>query len=401
MKRVILHEYDRKNIVEIFHVIGQETFVLSLQSVKQLTRTNGEMSNEASSIDICDFKYFDLTLLILHDNERIELWAPILIAVFQWFENEHPGAIFIIDKRYAKDAKDALYHFIESITTLELAIGISDANCLNIVDIANDQLDDLQSFVGQNLFGNKKFQLRLFEELKKFRVFNKIKEQSIFSVFICGDSGIGKTETARLLHRFLSPNEKFIKINLGNYSDHNALSSLIGSPRGYIGSSKGELSDKIHNSKSTIILIDEFEKAGSEIHNFFLELLSDGIFTDSLGREYDLDKYIIVFTSNIRDADVKNKIPAELRSRFDFMYRMINLSKEEKEAYVNYRCDYYTGKIEEMLSLKLSRKAVSEIKLIDVTKTQNLRNLNKQIQISVSNEVQRVECIQKPSDLNL
>ena len=74
---------------------------------------------------------------------------------------------------------------------------------------------------------------------------------------ICGSSGIGKTEVARILTRNLSPDQPFIKINFGNYSDHNALSSLIGSPRGYIGSSKGELSEKLTNSRSKVILIDD------------------------------------------------------------------------------------------------------------------------------------------------
>ena len=75
-------------------------------------------------------------------------------------------------------------------------------------------------------------------------------------------AGIGKTKTAWLLHNKLAPEERFIKINLGNYSEQNALSSLIGSPCGFIGSNKGELTDKI--------LIDEFEKASTtEVHNFF------------------------------------------------------------------------------------------------------------------------------------
>ena len=106
------------------------------------------------------------------------------------------------------------------------------------------------------------------EELKKFRVFNKLGYQPVFSTLIMGNSGIGKTELARILHRNLSPTEPFIKINFGNYSDQNALSSLIGSPRGYVGSSKGELSDKLANSKSNVILIDEFEKSNKPVQIF-------------------------------------------------------------------------------------------------------------------------------------
>ena len=86
-----------------------------------------------------------------------------------------------------------------------------------------------------------------------------------FSVLICGASGIGKTEVARLLHQKLAADEPMIKINFGNYSAQDALNSLIGSPRGYIGSNKGELPDKLMRSRSKVILIDEFEKANSQI----------------------------------------------------------------------------------------------------------------------------------------
>jgi ATP-dependent Clp protease ATP-binding subunit ClpA len=391
LKRITLYEYDRKNVVQIFDKIGSDTYILSSESIRQLMISKNDDLNEPnSSIDLESFTYFDLSLLILFDNERIDLWAPLLIIVFQWFEREYPNAVFILDKRYTKDVEDALFHFIDSKKTLERKIHISDVECLNIADIKDDKLNELELYIRENLFGNHKFQIRIFEEIKKFRLFNKINEQPVFSAFICGDSGIGKTETARLLHKFLCPNENFIKINLGNYSDQNALSSLIGSPRGYIGSNKGELSNKIHNSKSTIILIDEFEKAGAEIHNFFLELLSDGKFTDSLGREYDLNKYIIIFTSNIKDEDVNKCIPAELRSRFDFMYKMITLTNDEKLSYINYRCNYYLIKIEQQFSRKLSSEAIARIKQIDIAKIHNLRNLNKQIQIGITNEIQNI-----------
>ena len=76
--------------------------------------------------------------------------------------------------------------------------------------------------------------------------------QRIFSCLLCGSTGIGKTETARLFHRALAPGEPMIKLNFGNYSSDNALNSLIGSPRGYVGSNKGELSDKLSNSRSSI-----------------------------------------------------------------------------------------------------------------------------------------------------
>lgn len=101
-----------------------------------------------------------------------------------------------------------------------------------------------------------------------------------------------EVQQARLFHQKLAADEPMIKINFGNYSAQDALNSLIGSPRGYIGSNKGELPDKLMRSRSKVILIDEFEKASKPVYNFFLQLLEEGKFTDSLGREYDLDKYL-------------------------------------------------------------------------------------------------------------
>ena len=148
---------------------------------------------------------------------------------------------------------------VENLVRLEKEFGIDKRTITNIVDIDNTTLTKLEEHLNKHLFGNSKFKIRLLQELKRFRLFNKLGERKIFSAFVCGPSGIGKTLTAKLLHDCLAPEESYIKINLGNYSDHSALSSLIGSPRGYIGSSKGELSGKINESKSTIILIDEFE----------------------------------------------------------------------------------------------------------------------------------------------
>lgn len=110
---------------------------------------------------------------------------------------------------------------------------------------------------------------------------------------------------------------------------------MIGSPRGFIGSSKGELTEKINSSKSRVILIDEFEKASVEVHNFFLELLSDGRFTDSMGREYDLDKYIVLFTSNLDRSTIGESISPELRSRFDLKYQLVPLNDAEKREYID------------------------------------------------------------------
>ena len=146
---------------------------------------------------------------------------------------------------------------------------------------------------------------------------------------------MGKTETARILSKLLAPGEPLPKINFGNYSSKDSLNSLIGSPRGYMGSEEGELTMKIERSNSGVILIDEFEKGDSAVWSFFLDLLENGKFTDSQGEEHDLNGYTIVFTSNTPRTDVQDKFPPELLSRLNLKVDFAPLSDKEKKVFVS------------------------------------------------------------------
>lgn len=143
---------------------------------------------------------------------------------------------------------------------------------------------------------------------------------------------------------------------------------MIGSPRGYVGSSKGELSDKLANSRARVILIDEFEKSNKQVQNFFLQLLEDGVFTDSLGRDYDLDKYIIVFTANLPKEKIPQKLSPELLSRFNLKYSFSNLSLAEKSEYVVKRVSRIMKDIKEKLNVDIDKSIIEEICDIDVGK---------------------------------
>ena len=186
-----------------------------------------------------------------------------------------------------------------------------------------------------DLIGQDNFKDDFRKQVEIFRLFNSIGEQPILSLFLIGPSGVGKTETARILSSLLAPEESLAKINFGNYSSKDSLNSLIGSPRGYMGSEEGELTMKIERSKSGVILIDEFEKGDSAVWSFFLDLLENGKFTDSQGEEHDLNGYTVVFTSNTPRTEVQDKFPPELLSRFDLKAEFSPLSDKEKMSFVS------------------------------------------------------------------
>ena len=203
-----------------------------------------------------------------------------------------------------------------------------------VIDFNNIEFDNLINSIDNNLIGHNHFKTELYKQLKQFKVLNELNLKKIFSIFLLGDSGLGKTEVARILNKSLNDKFQLIKINFGNYSSKDSINSLIGSPRGYIGSEDGELSLKLCKKHSGIILCDEFEKADSKIISFFLELLEEGKFTDSQSIEYDLNGYVIIFTSNLNRNGFSKDIPHEFQSRLDLIFEFDYLTHSEKEKFV-------------------------------------------------------------------
>lgn len=114
------------------------------------------------------------------------------------------------------------------------------------------------------------------------------------------------------------------------------MNSLIGSPAGYVGCNHGELSEKIKKSKVGIMLCDEFEKTTCPVFSFFLELLEEGHFTDSMARGYGMDGYVIIFTSNLHsEAEYKKVISSELQTRFDLVCEFEESTVAVKTEFLN------------------------------------------------------------------
>lgn len=246
--------------------------------------------------------------------------------------------------------------------------------------INNTELESFLEAFDSRLYGHERFKEEFKALVTSFRVFNKLGEHKILSLFLMGDSGVGKTEVARTIHKALGSHTKLAKINFGNYSSHDALNSLIGSPLGYIGSDGGELLKRVQESDVGLILIDEFEKADNAVFNYFLDVLENGKIVNSQADEYDVNGYIIVFTSNISKENFKKKISPELRSRFDYKGMFNLLTDEDKRKFVHFRVNQIISKYREFVSHDLPEKLHDNVVArIDVSNYKNMRDLNKKI----------------------
>lgn len=298
---------------------------------------------------------------------------------------------FICDKAYEIDIKYIFRYVFDDFSDVEAErdethiesgekSNVKPNTVKKITDLDDQELEGFFENFNARLYGHELFKKEFKGMINSFRVFNKLGEHKILSLFLMGDSGVGKTEVARSIHKALGSKSKLAKINFGNYSSHDALNSLIGSPLGYIGSDGGELLKRVHESDVGLILIDEFEKANNAVFNYFLDVLENGKIVNSQAEEYDVSGYIIVFTSNITTDNFTNKISPELRSRFDYKGMFNLLTDEDKKKFVHFRVNQIISKYEEFVSSDISDKLHDKVVAkINVSQYNNMRDLNKKI----------------------
>ena len=344
-------------------------------------------SQKIDSLEAYQQYYVDVSSMVSFVKENVSQ----LLNFEQLFNSFGENISFICDKAYEKDIKYIFRYTFDDFLDVETESDevideveetpVTKASTIKkITDLDDAELELFFSNFDARLYGHERFKEEFKELVTSFRVFNKLGEHKILSLFLMGDSGVGKTEVARSIHKALGSQAKLAKINFGNYSSHDALNSLIGSPLGYIGSDGGELLKRVNESDVGLILIDEFEKADNAVFNYFLDVLENGKIVNSQADEYDVNGYIIVFTSNITKENFKSKISPELRSRFDYKGVFNLLTDEDKKKFVHFRVNQIITKYREFVSTDIPDKLHDIIvSKIDVSQFKNMRDLNKKI----------------------
>lgn len=370
-KKVQLKEYISKRENE-----GIKVFTLA-----QVEKRGAEnLFDDSLKVDI------DLTstiALITKNENSFKYVFEGLLDILKEFDDLR----FIIDEKYEQELLLEFPYFFSEILPLEIDIeeesvmskeSSSSLIKKRIVDLNKTEIKELFKKIEDELVGHETLKSDLEKKVSEFLYFfKKIKDQPILSFFLLGSSGLGKTEIARIIHNYLDEDNPIAKINFGNYSSESSLASLIGSPPGFKDS--GEESDlikKLKTSNSGVLIIDEFEKANKNVHNFFLQLLEEGKFDDAMGEIFDLSGYLIIFTSNLKKKDFLSHVSPELRSRFNGIYLMKELSEEEKKEYANNVLDWYFKESEEE---KSAEKVEGILKEVDMKNEHNLRTIKFQL----------------------
>ncbi|PTF18384.1 ATP-dependent chaperone ClpB [Staphylococcus cohnii] len=170
-----------------------------------------------------------------------------------------------------------------------------------LVETEREKLLNLSDILHERVVGQDKAVDLVADAVVRARAGIKDPNRPIGSFLFLGPTGVGKTELAKSLASTLFDSEKhMIRIDMSEYMEKHSISRLIGAPPGYVGHEEGgQLTESVRRNPYSVILLDEIEKAHSDVFNVLLQILEEGRLTDSQGREVDFKNTIIIMTSNI------------------------------------------------------------------------------------------------------
>ncbi|MBI5855610.1 MAG: ATP-dependent Clp protease ATP-binding subunit, partial [Nitrospirae bacterium] len=210
----------------------------------------------------------------------------------------------------------------------------------------SQKLLHMEDFLHKRVVGQDEAISAVCRAIRRSRAGLKEAKKPIGSFIFLGPTGVGKTELARALAEFLfNTEDALIRIDMSEYQEKFTSSRLFGAPPGYVGYEEGgQLTERVRRRPYSVVLFDEIEKAHPDIFNILLQVLDDGVLTDSLGRKVDFKNTLVIMTSNLgtkliqkgvslgfqkadtseRDRRVKDEVLAELRRNFspEFLNRI-------------------------------------------------------------------------------
>lgn len=177
-----------------------------------------------------------------------------------------------------------------------------------IAQTESNKLAELPELIRKSVIGQDEAVEKVAKAIQRNRAGLKDPDKPIGSFIFLGQTGVGKTQLAKVLAKELFDSEDaLVRIDMSEYMEKFAISRLVGAPPGYVGYEEGgQLTEKVRRKPYSVILLDEVEKAHPDVFNMLLQVLDDGYLTDSLGRKIDFRNTIIIMTSNIGSRQLKD-----------------------------------------------------------------------------------------------
>ena len=268
----------------------------------------------------------------------------------------------------------------ETVTEQNVAEVVAMMTGVPVQRIAQNEGDRLMSMETElegTVIGQDDAIKKVVRAIRRNRAGLKDPNRPIGSFIFLGPTGVGKTYLAKVLAKYLFDSEDaLIRIDMSEYMEKFAVSRLVGAPPGYVGYEEGgQLTEKVRRKPYSIVLLDEIEKAHPDVFHLLLQVLDDGVLTDSLGRKVDFKNTIIIMTSNIGSRQLK-----------DFGLGVgfgTQAKKNSKDAYSH-------SVIENALKRSFAPEFLNRVDDVVIFESLNKDSINKIIDIELKNVYERI-----------
>lgn len=200
--------------------------------------------------------------------------------------------------------KNSSSHDVKEVTSEDIAAIVSGWTGIPAQQITKEESErllNLEKILHERIVGQDKAVSSVARAIRRGRAGLKNPNRPVGSFIFLGPTGVGKTELCKTLSEAMFGDENaIIKLDMSEYMEKHTVSKLIGSPPGYVGFEEGgQLTEKIRRKPYSVVLFDEIEKAHPDVFNMLLQILEDGVLTDSKGRKVSFKNAVIIMTSNV------------------------------------------------------------------------------------------------------
>ena len=200
---------------------------------------------------------------------------------------------------------------IKEVSTEDIANVVSSWSGIPVTQLTKEESErllNMEKILHERIVGQDKAVSAVAKAIRRGRVGIKNPNRPLGSFIFLGPTGVGKTELCKsLAEAMFGSEDAIIKLDMSEYMEKHTVSKLIGSPPGYVGFEEGgQLTEKIRRKPYSVVLFDEIEKAHPDVFNMLLQILEDGVLTDSKGRKVSFKNAIIIMTSNVGATKITN-----------------------------------------------------------------------------------------------
>ncbi len=355
------YEYDEDEIFNSYKKYGYYS-IFESENYADVYDMRVELENESISTTIVDEEWID----VMQKKAIFDyIEGKKIVLTFEWDEYE-------IDFNVSEETLNK-YSKLNRVALDKYDFGFKNNQIKHSLDLSINHLDRFDEFFKDKIIGQDNVLEKIKEQLIMISYdtsLNKNRPAGIF--FFAGPTGVGKTETCKVLSEFLYNNQEINRFDMSEYKDDWSISKLIGAPNGLVGYEEGgTLINKMKKNPNAIVLFDEIEKAHKSIFDLFLQILDEGFVTSNKGDRISFADNIIIFTSNIGS------------NLIDW-----NMSSEEiSNIFINSVDDFFSNKLNrpEILG-RIGRDNIIDFNLIN-----NKENLYKIVDIYFSKFISEQE----------